>query len=237
MKFSRVKQFLKSKKVIRTGACVLAAVIVTGGVGAYHVYGQKAKTAQKTTQERDADTEDSFADVEDVLNQVLKTQTKTDNDVAAEKEETVYVVADPDGTPNEVIVSDWLKNYLGADTIEDVSDLTDIENVKGDEKFTQNADGTLTWQADGNDIYYQGKTDRDLPIEMKMTYYLDGEEITPEELAGKSGKVTIRADYTNKEKAENGVYVPFAAVTGMMLNKNFTNVEVTNGKVVSDGNN
>ena len=54
MKFSRVKQFLKSKKVIRTGACVLAAVIVTGGVGAYHVYGQKAKTAQKTTQERDA---------------------------------------------------------------------------------------------------------------------------------------------------------------------------------------
>ena len=237
MKFSRVKQFLKSKKVIRTGACVLAAVIVTGGVGAYHVYGQKAKTAQETTQERDADTEDRFADAEDVLTQVLKTQTKTDNDAAAEKEETVYVVADPDGTPNEVIVSDWLKNYLGADTIEDVSDLTDIENVKGDEKFTQNADGTLTWQADGNDIYYQGKTDRDLPIEMKMTYYLDGEEITPEELAGKSGKVTIRADYTNKEKAENGVYVPFAAVTGMMLNKNFTNVEVTNGKVVSDGNN
>lgn len=237
MKFSRVKQFLKSKKVIRTGACVLATVIVTGGVGAYHVYGQKAKTAQETTQERDADTEDRFADAEDVLTQVLKTQTKTDNDAAAEKEETVYVVADPDGTPNEVIVSDWLKNYLGADTIEDVSDLTDIENVKGDEKFTQNADGTLTWQADGNDIYYQGKTDRDLPIEMKMTYYLDGEEITPEELAGKSGKVTIRADYTNKEKAENGVYVPFAAVTGMMLNKNFTNVEVTNGKVVSDGNN
>ena len=60
MKFSRVKQFLKSKKVIRTGACVLAAVIVTGGVGAYHVYGQKAKTAQETTQERDADTEGPF---------------------------------------------------------------------------------------------------------------------------------------------------------------------------------
>ena len=91
MKFSRVKQFLKSKKVIRTGACVLAAVIVTGGVGAYHVYGQKAKTAQETTQERDADTEDRFADAEDVLTQVLKTQTKTDNDAAAEKEETVYV--------------------------------------------------------------------------------------------------------------------------------------------------
>lgn len=101
----------------------------------------------------------------------------------------------------------------------------------------QGADGALTWQADGNDIYYQGTTDKELPIDMKMTYYLDGKEISPEDLAGKSGKVTIRMDYTNKEKTEDGVYVPFTAVTGMMLNKNFTNVEVTNGKVVSDGNN
>lgn len=119
----------------------------------------------------------------------------------------------------------------------DVSALKNIENVKGDETFTQGTDGTLTWQADGNDIYYQGTTDKELPINMKMTYYLDGEEIAPEDLAGKSGKVTIRMDYTNKEKTEDGVYVPFAAVTGMMLNKDFTNVEVTNGKVISDGNN
>lgn len=119
----------------------------------------------------------------------------------------------------------------------DVSALKNIENVKGDETFTQGTDGTLIWQADGNDIYYQGTTDKELPINMKMTYYLDGEEIAPEDLAGKSGKVTIRMDYTNKEKTEDGVYVPFAAVTGMMLNKDFTNVEVTNGKVISDGNN
>ncbi len=235
MKFSKVKQFLKSKKVIRTGACVLAAVIVAGGVGAYHVYGQKANAVQETTQE--ADTDKNTEDTENILKQVLKTQTDTQSEDAAEKEETVYVVADPDGTPNEVIVSDWLKNYAGADTIEDVSDLKDIENVKGDETFTQGTDGTLTWQADGNDIYYQGTTDKELPIDMKMTYYLDGEEIAPEDLAGKSGKVTIRMDYTNKEKTEDGVYVPFAAVTGMMLNKDFTNVEVTNGKVISDGNN
>ena len=112
------------------------------------------------------------------------------------------MVADPDGTPNEVIVSDWLKNHSGAATLEDVSDLKDIENVKGDETFTQGADGALTWQADGNDIYYQGTTDKELPIDMKMTYYLDGKEISPEDLAGKSGKVTIRMDYTNKEKTE-----------------------------------
>ena len=237
MKFSKVKQFLKSKKVIRTGACVLAAVIVTGGVGAYHVYGQKTDTAQKTTKEAESDTDKNSEDTENILTQVLKTQTDVQSEDAAKKEETVYVVADPDGTPNEVIVSDWLKNFDGADTIEDVSNLSDIENVKGDETFTQGADGKLTWQADGNDIYYQGKTDKELPIDMKMTYYLDGEEIAPEDLAGKSGKVTIHVDYTNKEKTEDGVYVPFAAVTGMMLNKDFTNVEVTNGKVVSDGNN
>lgn len=237
MKFSKVKQFLKSKKIIRTGACVLAAVIVTGGVGAYHVYGQKTDTAQETTKEAESDTDKNSEDTENILTQVLKTQTDVQSEDAAKKEETVYVVADPDGTPNEVIVSDWLKNFDGADTIEDVSNLRDIENVKGDETFTQGADGKLTWQADGNDIYYQGKTDKELPIDMKMTYYLDGEEIAPEDLAGKSGKVTIRVDYTNKEKTEDGVYVPFAAVTGMMLNKDFTNVEVTNGKVVSDGNN
>lgn len=236
MKFSKVKQFLKSKKVVRVGACVLAAIMVAGGTGAYHVYGQKAAAVQDGTQETADESENDTDKEENILKQVLKSQTDGE-ETTVDKEETVYVVADPDGTPNEVIVSDWLKNHSGAATLEDVSDLKDIENVKGDETFTQGTDGSLTWQADGNDIYYQGTTDKELPIDMKMTYYLDGKEISPEDLAGKSGKVTIRMDYTNKEKTEDGVYVPFTAVTGMMLNKNFTNVEVTNGKVVSDGNN
>ena len=236
MKFSKVKQFLKSKKVVRVGACVLAAIIVAGGTGAYHVYGQKAAAVQDGTQETADESENDTDKEENILKQVLKSQTDGE-ETTVDKEETVYVVADPDGTPNEVIVSDWLKNHSGAATLEDVSDLKDIENVKGDETFTQGTDGSLTWQADGNDIYYQGTTDKELPIDMKMTYYLDGKEISPEDLAGKSGKVTIRMDYTNKEKTEDGVYVPFTTVTGMMLNKNFTNVEVTNGKVVSDGNN
>lgn len=236
MKFSKVKQFLKSKKVVRVGACVLAAIIVAGGTGAYHVYGQKVAAVQDSTQKTTNESENDTDKEENILKQVLKSQTDGE-ETTVDKEETVYVVADPDGTPNEVIVSDWLKNHSGAATLEDVSDLKDIENVKGDETFTQGADGALTWQADGNDIYYQGTTDKELPIDMKMTYYLDGKEISPEDLAGKSGKVTIRMDYTNKEKTEDGVYVPFTAVTGMMLNKNFTNVEVTNGKVVSDGNN
>ena len=227
MKFMRVKQFLKSKKVMRTGACALAAVIVAGGVGGYQV------CVRRDSVEQEAAAGENKEDEETLLNQVLKTQTGRD-DTAVEKEETVYVVSEPDGTPNEVIVSDWLKNKNGADTIEDLSNLTDIENVKGDEIYETGTDGKITWQADGNDIYYQGNTTKELPIDMKLTYWLDGSEIAPEDLAGKSGQVKIRMDYTNREQTD-GIYVPFTAVSGMVLNENFTNIEVTNGKVVSDG--
>lgn len=70
------------------------------------------------------------------------------------------------------------------DTLEDASTLKDIENVKGDETFTQSGN-KVTWQADGNDIFYQGTSESELPVTQKLTYYLDGKEVTPEELAWK----------------------------------------------------
>ena len=115
-----------------------------------------------------------------------------------EKNETVYIITDASGNTNDVIVSEWLKNTAKAKEIHDVSTLTDIENVNGDETFTAGSDHTLTWQADGNDIYYQGKSDQEVPVSMKVTYTLDGKTITPEELKGKSGHVTICFDYENK---------------------------------------
>lgn len=151
-----------------------------------------------------------------------------------EKEETVYVKADADGSVNKTIVSNWLKNEEGAQEIKDASELTDIKNVKGDETFTQEGN-ELTWQAAGNDIYYQGETEKELPVGVKITYYLDGKEISPEELAGKSGKVRIRFDYTNNSK-DGDIYTPFTMATGVILPvENFTNVEAVNGKVISDG--
>ena len=93
------------------------------------------------------------------------------------KDETVYVLADAAGSVRQVIVSDWLKNAAGEDTLSDRSILTDIENVKGDETFT--ADGeALTWSAAGNDIYYRGNTDRELPVSVSVSYRLDGEDIS-----------------------------------------------------------
>ena len=160
----------------------------------------------------------------------------------ASKEETVYVIAGADGKQQSVIVSDWLKNPNKETSLQDVSDLTDIENVKGDETWTANGT-SLTWDAQGNDIYYQGKSETELPVTMNISYQLDGKDIAPAELAGKSGRVTIRFDYENHctttatvDGKEETLYVPFAALTGMLLdNERFTNIEVTNGRVVNDG--
>lgn len=158
------------------------------------------------------------------------------------KDETVYVLAGNSGAVNKIIVSDWLKNRDGDASLLDASDLADIENVKGEEGFTLDGQ-VLTWDAKGKDIYYRGTADKELPVTITVRFLLDGEEIEPQELVGKSGRVTIRFDYQNNqyELKEIGgqtqkVYVPFAAITGLVLdNDHFTNVEVTGGKLVNDG--
>lgn len=159
------------------------------------------------------------------------------------KEETVYILAGADGSPEKIIVSDWLKNAAGADTIKDRSELVNVENVKGDETFTSGGDQTQVWDAEGRDIYYQGNIEKELPVGISVTYTLDGKEISPEALAGKSGKVTIRFDYENRQSdyaqidgVRTKIYVPFAVMTGMVLDtESFRNVEVTNGRLVNDG--
>lgn len=159
------------------------------------------------------------------------------------KDETVYIIADANGESQKVIVSDWIKNPNGVNEISDSSILKDIENVKGNEEFSQNGD-KLLWNADGNDIYYRGTTNEQVPVSVKITYYLDGEELSPDEIKGKSGKVKIKIDYINNIKKTteiNGekieMTVPFLMGTGMILDNNvFSNVEITNGKIISDGN-
>ena len=159
------------------------------------------------------------------------------------KDETVYVLTGADGSVKKIIVSDWLKNELGSASVADKSDLSDIENVKGDESYTINGDNMTVWDAQGNDIYYQGNIQKELPVGLSVRYYLDGKSVSPEELKGKSGKVTIRFDYENRQYKTvqiNGVnqriYVPFAMLTGMILdNDTFQNVQITNGKLVNDG--
>ena len=184
------------------------------------------------------------ADNKDKSTETKKTsETKTSSTATPTKDETVYVKVDDAGNQKDVTVSDQLKNISSLGTIDDVSDLKDIKNVKGDETFTQDGD-KVTWNTDSSDIYYQGTSTKETPVSQTITYSLDGKEVKPEELAGKSGKVTIRFDYTNNETVktkiggkEEEIYVPFAAISGMVLDDSFSNVKVTNGKVISDGKN
>ncbi len=236
MKNLELKRIFCNKYVIRVaaGAVTVAVIGTSAGVSSYAVRAEKQEMVKESKDERD----DIDENAKETLEKALSVEEENED---AGKEETVYVVADPSGVSKSITVSEWLKNKDGASTIEDISDLKNIENVKGDESFTRNGD-KITWQADGKDIYYQGTTNKKLPVTEKVTYFMDGKEMSPEEMAGKSGKVTIRFDYTNNEKTtqmidgkEYEVYVPFTVMTGMILPEDAANVEVTNGKVISDG--
>lgn len=152
------------------------------------------------------------------------------------KEETVYVVTDSSGAQDDVIVSDHLSNKNSTDTISDETTLKDIENVKGKEKFKKGSGDKITWQAKGNDIYYQGKTDKEAPVDMSIKYYLEGKQTTGEKLQGKSGDVKIEIKYDNKQSASGGVRVPFIVMTGFLVEDDcMKNVTVNSGKVIDDG--
>lgn len=236
MKLPELKEKLKSKYIVRVVAGVLTIALVGTGIGATAVFAEKNSTA--VTAEADS-TIGSSKDADDIADKLMDSVSLKDND--ADKDESVYLISDANGNVNKTIVVDHLKNKDKKDTLEDASNLSDIENVKGKEKFTQSGD-KLTWQAGGKDIYYQGTATEEPPVTQKVTYYLDGKEISPEDLAGKSGKVKIRFDYTNTTsytETVNGekqtVSVPFAAITGLVLGDGFENIEVTNGKAeVSD---
>ena len=159
------------------------------------------------------------------------------------KEETVYVIAGKDGTVQKVIVSDWIRNTAGKTGIKDVTDLQDIEILKDGESFTMGGDNTRVWDTTTDDVYYQGNISKDIPVDMKVSYFLDGAPISPDELPGKSGRVTIRFDYKNNafvmkdiDGNQEKIYVPFTMLTGVLFeNDKFNNISVSNGKVVNDG--
>ncbi len=223
----------KNRTAEKITAAVLCTTLILGGAGASMTLAAEAGTVQNTEEKNSPENNKSTAE----------NKKAASSDQKPAKEETVYVWAGADGNAHKIIVSDWLKNTAGADKLEDMSELVEIENVNGDESFTEKENHAKVWNAGGKDIYYQGNTQKDLPVEMKITYLLDGKEISPEALAGKSGKVTIRFSYVNKQyeylqvkDVRTKMYVPFAVVTGMILdNETFTNVEVDNGRLINDG--
>ena len=156
-----------------------------------------------------------------------------------DKAETVYAKANADGTVTETTVEAVLKARDGA-TIPDVAALRDIINKEGDEEYTTGADNAMTWQNSGSAITYEGKSDAALPVTTRVNYYLNGVETAPDDLAGQSGRVRIRFDYTNHTREtvtvdgqEYTVSVPFTAITAVILDGDkFSNIEADNGKVM-----
>lgn len=157
---------------------------------------------------------------------------------ALTKEETVYTKLNSDGSVKNILVNEHLINSEENDTIEDLSNLKEILNINGTEKFQQN-DNSLTWNYAGNDIFYQGKIDKEMPVTLNIKYYLDGEEKNVEDMIGKSGKVTIELNYHNSDKHYingNTLYTPFVVTVGTIIDaKDNTHIEISSGKVINNG--
>ena len=159
--------------------------------------------------------------------------------LAYTKDETIFSKTTSSGEAYETVVSARLKNDDEKKLLNDLSNLMDIENVNGDETFEKNGE-SIVWNADGKNIYYQGNSEEALPIDLNVTFKLDGETISKDEIIGKSGKVEIVLSYTNNAKQVvniNGkpttLYTPFVVVAGTVINneKN-TNITVSSGKVL-----
>lgn len=226
-----------NKKIAKKIVAGSMAVMMAAGLAGTYEYHSNVMQVQAAEQ-KDKDTQE----LKETAENVLADHTTDSEDTGFSKEESVYVKADARGSVKKTTVSEWLKNPEKG-TISDTSELKDIKNVKGDETFETGSNNNVSWKSEGNDIYYQGTTDKELPVDVKVSYKLDGKSISPEDLKGKSGKVEIQFSYDNKSKQTvnvNGedveMYTPFTMVSAMMLSSDeYSNVSVENGKLISDG--
>lgn len=222
---------MNKKKNMRRMAGAMAVVVAAGAAGTCG-YQRSAITAKAA----EVDTEK----LEQVAENALSTKSDDAEETGTTKEESVYVKADPSGKVKKTTVTEWLKN-TGNGELSDTSDLSDIKNIKGDEEYKESGD-ELSWEAVGDDIYYQGTTDKELPVGVKISYKLDGKDISAEDLQGKDGKVEIHIKYSNTSKstqdvngASEEVFTPFTMITAMLLPADqYENVQIDNGKVISD---
>lgn len=154
---------------------------------------------------------------------------------AYEKEETVYVTLNEDGNVQDVIVGDHLISE-GEKQIHDTSDLRNIQNVNGDESFKQN-DESIVWDNQGHDIYFEGTTSKELPLQMDITYSFNGKKMLPKEMEGKEGSIEIQIHLNNLDKHDD-LYTPFVVTLASVLPAhNNSEINVTNGKAISNGKN
>lgn len=177
-------------------------------------------------------------------NEQIQAPTRTPSTDKNEKNEMVYVILDKTGKKQKVIVNHRIINKQCLDEIKDLTSLDNLKLIKGDATFTKDLNN-VTWNANKEDIYYTGETDKEIPVNISIKYYLNENEVTYEQLQGKSGKVTIRFDYTCNQSEivkinneDKTIYVPYLIISGVAFNNAKTaNITSQNGKVIDDGKN
>ncbi len=233
-----MKNLSDNKAVRNITAMLLCALMVLGLTGC-------GLTAAGAAKENSTDlSENADAEAVEPASETQGTAERTEDTAsdAIVKKETVYVLTDAEGTANRVIVSDWLSGSAGNGALSDVSNLSDIEVVEGNSTMTVDGNA-IAWNAADGDVYYKGNSQEQVPVAVHVTYLLDGNEISAKDLAGRSGRVTIRFDYENRKSEtavidgkETTLYAPFVMITGVLLNNDtFSDVTVTNGRLVNDG--
>ena len=155
------------------------------------------------------------------------------------KSETVYAVMNGDGSIKSTTVSEHLYSASGLSGVTDKTTLTDIQNTESDAEFTQNGE-ELVWNTEDTDVYYKGNTDKALPIDVKVTYALDGQEAALEDLIGKSGHLTVTVNLKNNETGTvnvNGkdrtIVTPLITAVGIILGGDASNVTAEHGMIES----
>ncbi len=196
---------------------VLAAMVCTCVLGGMNTTGRitKAKAKNKHMEKY-------------LVDKVSKKNSKSGK---IKKNETVYVELNSDGSVKKTTVSDVL-DVKGNNPVLDVSNLDNITNLKGDERFTKTDDGKIEWENKGKSITYQGTTKENPPITISVSYSLDGKDISAEDLEGKSGEVQIQYKFKNNASVKKYDYVPFLVLGGFILdNETFKNVQIDNGRM------
>ena len=232
MLLRKEKKTKKSAKIKRTGRymsiCLAVAMLSGTALWGLKVMESFAENEPETRTETQEAIEKEYPNL----------LASSDSEGEMFKEETAYVVMDADGNVTKTSVAEWLRNGKSQDKINDVSSLKDIENTANDKSFTQDGN-KLVWDAGGSDIKYKGNTDKELPVKVNVSYYLDGQKMSASEIAGQKGHVEIRFSYKVNDSVESGGYTfktPFTMASGMLLDdEHFTDIEVEGGKVIDDG--
>ena len=228
-KENKTKKSAKKKRIGRYISICLAVTMLSGtalwGLNVLESFAENEPETRTETQEA----------IEKEYPNLLAS---SDSEGEMFKEETTYVAMDADGNVTKTSVAEWLRNGKSQDKINDVSSLKDIENTANDKSFTQDGN-KLVWDAGGSDIKYKGNTDKELPVKVNVSYYLDGQKMSASEIAGQKGHVEIRFSYKVNDSVESGGYTfktPFTMASGVLLDdEHFTDIEVEGGKVIDDG--